>query len=62
MLEVNNGGMVDVKYIIYGDPCILIDGKAKPKMLMEIPLLQINDEGESKDADVDPSAPKCWRR
>jgi hypothetical protein len=62
MLEVNNGGMVDVKYIIDGDPYILIDGKAKPKMLMEIPLLQINDEGESKDADVDPSAPKCWRR
>jgi len=38
MLEVNNGGMVDVKYVIDGDPCAPIDGKGKAKMLMATPL------------------------
>jgi hypothetical protein len=51
-----------VKYVIDGDPSTPIDSKGKAKMFMVIPPLQIDDEGESKDTDVDPSAPKCWRR
>jgi hypothetical protein len=62
VLELNIVGMVDITNVIDGDPPLQFMAKARSKMLMEIPPLQIDGKGEVEGVDGDPSAPKCrWQ-
>ena len=54
MLEVDNVSMVVITYVIDGYPPLQLMAKAKLETPTVIPSLQIDDEGEVKDANGDP--------